>query len=90
MRFSDKELKSVKIFWQKLGEKYNGRIFAVLGNYDIETVANYLQNSGVDVLDNENRRIWMGQESIHLVGVDDPFTGRDNLLENGEGSVLYD
>lgn len=76
---TDRDLSSVKIFWQELGKKYQGRIFGVLGNHDTGMVKNYLEESGIPILDNENRRIWIGQEFIYLIGVDDPWTGRDDL-----------
>lgn len=103
---TDRNLRSVKIFWQELGRKYQGRIFGVLGNHDTIIVKNYLEKSGITILDNENRRIWIGQEfiypvrdsgnknegqkehisnGVYLIGVDDPWTGRDNLVQAMEG-----
>ncbi len=82
---TDRNLSSVRVFWQALGQQYQGRIFAVLGNHDPERVGKYLQDSGIEVLDNENKKIWKNQEFIYLIGVDDPWTGRDDLPKAVEG-----
>lgn len=89
------QLQSVKVFWQKLGEKYKNRIFAVLGNHDPGFLKNLLEKSGINVLDNENKRIFFGNKNekqkecifkgIYLIGVDDPRTGRDDLLKAMRG-----
>jgi predicted MPP superfamily phosphohydrolase len=76
---TDRDLNSVKIFWQRLGEKYRNRIFTVLGNHDTEIIKKYLKESGIFVLDNESKKLFFGNNFIHLIGVDDPWTGRDDL-----------
>lgn len=85
---TDRDLNSVKIFWQKLGEKYEKRIFGVLGNHDTDIVKNYLKGSGITILDNENKKLFFGNEFIYLIGVDDPWTGRDDLSKAMEGVEL--
>jgi predicted MPP superfamily phosphohydrolase len=83
---TDKELKSVKVFWQKLAEQHqDDRVFAVLGNHDTKRVGKYLEEKGIRVLDNENQKIVLNNQYIYLVGVDDPWTGRDNLIKAMEG-----
>ncbi len=82
---TDRKLNSVKIFWQKLGEKYENRIFGVLGNHDTKFVKNYLIESGITILDNENKKLILNNEHIYLVGVDDPWTRRANLSKAMEG-----
>jgi len=76
---TDRELNSVRIFWQELGRKYQGRIFAVLGNHDTKKAGQYLEEKGIRVLDNEHEKIFLGKDYIYLIGVDDPWTGRDDL-----------
>lgn len=76
---TDRELNSVKVFWQELGKKYENRIFGVLGNHDNFLVRNLLEESGITILENENKKLNLNKEFIFLIGVDDPWTGRDNL-----------
>lgn len=82
---TDRDLSSVKIFWQALAQQYENQVFAVLGNHDTELVKNYLKESGIVILDNENKRLNLGKEFIFLIGVDDPWTGRDDLSKALEG-----
>ena len=82
---TDRDLSSVKIFWQKLGEKYENRIFAVLGNHDPGFLKNLLEENYINVLDNENKKIFINGDFIYLVGVDDPRTGRDDLAKAMKG-----
>ena len=80
---TDRNLSSVRVFWQELGERYRDRVFAVLGNHDydieIKRVGDILGISGIEILSNENKRIFINNEFIYLIGVDDPRTNRDNL-----------
>ncbi len=82
---TDRDLTSVRVFWQELGERYRGRIFGVLGNHDTKLVGDYLEKSGIEILDNENRKIWFGNDFVYLIGVGDPWTGRDDLAKAMEG-----
>jgi predicted MPP superfamily phosphohydrolase len=103
---TDRELNSVKVFWQRLAEKYKNRIFGVLGNHDTGIVKNLLERSGITILDNENKKLFLdndfiypvrdsgnkneGQKEyisngVYLIGVDDPWTGRDDLSKAMEG-----
>lgn len=82
---TDPQFQSVKVFWQKLGEKYENRIFAVLGNHDPRLLKNLLEKSGINVLDNENKKLKRGKEFIFLIGVDDPRIGRDDLTRAMRG-----
>ncbi len=100
-KITDRELSSVKIFWQELGKRYSGRIFAVLGNHDTKATKDYLIESGIRVLNNEHEKIFFGVEEeissslhfadarvkdyIYLIGVGDPRTGRDNLSKAIKG-----
>lgn len=59
---TDPNLDSVKIFWQILGEKYENRLFAVLGNHDTKIVKNYLAESGITILNNENKKLTFNGE----------------------------
>ncbi len=87
-KITDRELNSLKIFWQELGEKYKNRIFGVLGNHDTKIIKNYLIEKGIVILNNENKKLFLDQEFIYLIGVDDPATGRDNLAKAMKGVEL--
>jgi hypothetical protein len=62
-------------------------VWAVLGNHDHwyppatsdEAVRNFFSDAGVALLVNEWGRIGRGLDTLSLVGVDDPFSGLDNL-----------
>ena len=62
-------------------------IWAVLGDYDHwyppaandEAVRKFFSDAGIALLVNEWGRIGKGFDTMTLVGVDDPFTGADNL-----------
>jgi uncharacterized protein len=53
--------------------------FAVLGNHDYwldgDAVHQALEHAGVTVLSNQWTRLWSGEESLALVGMDDAITG---------------
>lgn len=83
---TDQDLSSVKIFWQRLSEKYKNRVFGVLGNHDIGIVKNYLKESEITILDNENKKLFLGNDFIYLLGIDDPWTDRDDLPKAIEGT----
>ena len=92
-----KDIDSCQEFWRELGNKYQGRIFGVLGNHeywidhiDASSIKSLLEESGIAVLGNENKkisrskdaavlRLYNDDEYIYLIGVDDPDTGRDDL-----------
>lgn len=76
---SDRELNSVKIFWQKLVQQHKNQVFAVLGNHDTKKVKNYLKDAGIQVLSNENKKIFLDDDYFYLIGVNDPTTHQDNL-----------
>ncbi len=82
---TDRELRSVRVFWQELAKQHQNRVFAVLGNHDSKRVGKYLEEEGIRVLDNEHKKIFFDDNYIYLVGVDDPWTGRDNLPKAIEG-----
>jgi len=83
-----KDINSCQEFWNRLGNKYQGNIFGVLGNHeywidhlDANSIKNLLEESGIIVLRNENKKISRDDKYIYLIGVDDPDTGRDDLLK---------
>ena len=88
-----KEINSVQEFWQELGNKYQGKIFGVLGNHeygnknaDSDSLEELLEESGIVILDNENQKIFQDDEYIYLIGVDDPDTGNDDLKKATVGT----
>jgi len=48
-------------------------VFAILGNHDVSEIAFALNDMGIRMLVNESVEIRRGNESIWIVGVDDPF-----------------
>lgn len=66
-------------------------VWAVLGTHDHrnsdddEAVRPFLTNAGVALLVNEWGRIGKGLDTLSVVGLDDPYTGRDNLGKALEG-----
>ncbi|MCK4891439.1 MAG: metallophosphoesterase, partial [Candidatus Pacebacteria bacterium] len=80
-----KDINSCQEFWRELGNRYQGRIFGVLGNHeywidhiDASSIKNLLEESGIVILSNKNEKISRDDEYIYLIGVDDPDTGRDD------------
>ncbi len=68
-------------FWAHLGNRYENRIFGVLGNHDTSQVKNLLERGGIVVLNNEDTKLWLDNDFIYLIGVDDSFTDRDDLTK---------
>jgi uncharacterized protein len=61
-------------------------VLAVLGNHDYadhsvraRRIVDALQNLGIRVLRNESHRLRRGDQELWIVGVDDPYSGHDNL-----------
>jgi predicted MPP superfamily phosphohydrolase len=65
-----------------LGE-LNAPVYATLGNHDYmasgEYVTDALRDCGFEVLFNEHRPVEIAGQSLHLVGIDDPVTRRDDI-----------
>ena len=74
-----KDFDSCAEFWQELSKHYQGRIFGVLGNHDLNSLEKSLERSNINILDNESIKIFQGDEHIYLVGVNDPDTRRDDF-----------
>ena len=74
-----KDFDSCAKFWQELGKQYDGRIFGVLGNHDLNSLEKLLEQNNINILNNENTKIFQGDDYIYLIGVNDPDTHRDNL-----------
>lgn len=88
-RITDRRLRKIRIFWEELGKEYKNQIFGVMGNHDNRAVERYLKESGIIILNNENRKLIINSnagENINLIGVEDPYTGRDNLLMAMKGT----
>jgi uncharacterized protein len=61
-------------------------VLGILGNHDESEIAIELENLGVRMLINEAAEIFLGDESLHVIGVDDPhFYGCDDLEGALEG-----
>jgi predicted MPP superfamily phosphohydrolase len=74
-----KDFDSCARFWQELGKQYNGRIFGVLGNHDLNSLEKLLEQNNINILNNESTKIFQGDDYVYLIGVNDPDTHRDNL-----------
>jgi predicted MPP superfamily phosphohydrolase len=61
-------------------------ILAVLGNHDhwlnAEVIASELKKAGIDVLFNETRTISSGGNSFQVIGVDDGWSGKPDLMHS--------
>ena len=78
------DLKSCQNFWKKLSENHPEKIFGVLGNHDhhhpkFKIIRNLLKESGIEILENETKKIEKNGDFIYFIGVDDPHEGYDNI-----------
>lgn len=85
-----KNLDSCKEFWQEIGQKYSGRVFGVFGNHEhhnpkFKTIKNYLEESGIKILENETEKITKNEDFIYLVGLDDPHEDFDDFDKATKG-----
>ena len=83
---SSKDLESCEKFWSELSGRYQGKVFGVLGNHEhwikspnITAIEGLLEKNGIPILNNENKKIFQGDEFIYLLGVDDPDSKKDDL-----------
>ena len=83
---STKDLDSCQEFWRELSSQYQGKTFGVLGNHEhwikspnIAAIKKLLEENGISILNNENRKIFQGDKYIYLLGVDDPDSEKDDL-----------
>jgi predicted MPP superfamily phosphohydrolase len=67
-------------------------VLAVLGNHDyadhgvrVRRIVDALQDQGIRVLRNESHRLRRGDRELWIVGVDDPYSGHDNLPRAMQG-----
>jgi predicted MPP superfamily phosphohydrolase len=77
--FFDKNLTSLKKFWGRLSQKFPQRVFGVPGNHDNFFVLKALNECGIEILINASKKISFKNGYFYLIGVDDPWTKRDNL-----------
>lgn len=82
--YTTKNLKSCQEFWRSLTERHKNRIYGVLGNHEhwnpnYYDLTRLLNESGIVILDNENKRLALKNDYIHLIGIDDPNSGYHNL-----------
>jgi len=85
------DIDSCQEFWQELSKQRQGKIFGVLGNHEYwnrninsNSLKNLLEESGIIILSNENKKISKDDEYFYLIGVDDPSTGNDDLKKSNE------
>lgn len=65
--------------------------FAVLGNHDLWTTHQYLENAlseaGAKMLTNASSRLSDPHNDVAIVGIDDPWTGTPNVAQAFEGAA---
>lgn len=84
--YRTKDINSCQEFWRELSNQHQGKTFGVLGNHehwikspDISAIKKLLEEGGISILNNENRKIFQGNKYIYLLGVDDPDSKKDDL-----------
>lgn len=65
-------------------------VWAVLGNWDYwmgdpQELVKRLNEVGINILINDSKKININSTTLYLIGVDDPFTRKDNLNKAVEG-----
>jgi len=75
---------SCALFWEKLAEGHENRIFAVHGNHEhrnpgFTQMKELLRQSGIKVLVNESIKIETSSGYFSLIGLDDPHLGLDDV-----------
>jgi len=78
------DLDSVSWLWQGISEGRGGRVFGVYGNHEhrnpkFKEIKVLLKESGIEILDNEWKKVEVGDRSFYLIGLDDPHLGFDKL-----------
>ncbi|MCD4669947.1 MAG: metallophosphoesterase [Actinomycetia bacterium] len=83
---STEDFDSCQKFWRELSSQHQGKTFGVLGNHEhwldspnIAAIKKLLEESGIPILNNENRKIFRDEKYIYLLGVDDPDSEYDDL-----------
>ncbi|TSC96303.1 MAG: phosphohydrolase [Parcubacteria group bacterium Athens1014_10] len=80
-----KDIESCQEFWRALSEKYENRVYGVMGNHEYwnpnyHSIKQNLIDSGINILNNENVKLIKDDDFIYLIGVDDPHSSYDNLF----------
>jgi len=84
VEWTTKDLNSCRDFWKELSKNYPQRIFGVLGNHEhrhlkFKTIKKLLEESGIEILENESIKIEKDGEFIYLIGLDDPHGKYDDI-----------
>lgn len=82
--WTTKNITACQGFWQDLAKAFPGKVFAVWGNHDhrntrFKSIEGAVKESGIQVLENEARKIEINGEFIYLIGSDDPHENYDNI-----------
>ncbi|OGZ18089.1 MAG: hypothetical protein A2Z78_01405 [Candidatus Nealsonbacteria bacterium RBG_13_36_15] len=90
--WTTKDLNSCRIFWKELAKNYPERVIGVLGNHEhrhrnlrLADIKKLLEESGIEILENETKKIEKDGAFLYLVGVDDPHEGYDNIDKATKG-----
>lgn len=85
-----KDFQTCGKFWQELAKIAPGKTFAVLGNHDhrnqkFREFLSLFEKSGIELLNNDSKKIFIDGGYFYLIGVDDPHLGYDNIEKAMEG-----
>lgn len=77
-------LPELRVFLTRLRDKYSGEIITTLGNWDfwmgdLDSLTNILNEFDITLLRNNSIYIEKEGSFINIVGVDDPYTGHDDI-----------
>ncbi|WP_076850157.1 metallophosphoesterase [Rubeoparvulum massiliense] len=79
---------------QRLQPKYG--IYAVWGNHDYKLsstmmlqLEQVMKAYDVVLLVNENRTIWIDEEPLQIVGIDDAYSGHDDIVSSFQGVINH-
>jgi uncharacterized protein len=97
--WTTQDFSGLEKFSEGLSPDYQDKIFAVFGNHDhknnkFATLKNVLKENGIQVLNNESRKLEINGSYFYLIGVDDPHSGYDNIdkamagVEDGSFKIL--
>lgn len=88
--WTTKNINHFRDFFAELSQNGKIKIFGVYGNHDhdnrnFSAFNTFFKENNVEILNNESRKIEKNGEFIHLLGVDDPHRGFDNIEKTMAG-----
>jgi len=85
-----RDFESCRKFLEELSRNRQGKIYGVYGNHEhrnkrFGTLADLLRENKIEILDNESKKIEKNGEFFYLIGVNDPYSGHDDIEKAMEG-----